>query len=316
MLSPKQIPWWKEEILRRQVGLKELNSRLTQATSGQRPAYSPVVRRIKEQLHVAPPLRDWKLRAALRQWLAPNRQLPLIHFHGTFSASREGVALKDSFDEAQQGICRLPEEIRGIEGFSGQKYRSFVNNLVRVYPDPHYLEIGSWGGSTATAALYGNSAQALCIDNWSQFGGPRSEFFSNMDKVISENIQFRFLEQDFRRVDFRSIGQFNIYLFDGPHEEADQCDGITLAQPALLDPFILIVDDWNWRFVRIGTFKGLIDAKCYVESSIEIRTTRNNRHPRVSGKASEWHNGYFLAVVHKGLESGRRAALGTKATTF
>jgi hypothetical protein len=247
------------------------------------------------------PLRECKLRAALRQWRIPNSRLPSIHFHGKFSASSEGMALKESFKEAQQGIGRLPGEIRGIEGMSGQKYRSLINNLVHAYPDPRYLEIGSWGGSTATAALYGNRAQALCIDNWSQFGGPRAEFFLNMGKVISEDIHFRMLEKDFRRVDFTSIGQFNIYLFDGPHEEADQCHGVLLAQPALLDTFVLIVDDWNWRAVRIGTFKGLIEAKCYVESSIEIRTTRNNAHPVISGKASDWHNGYFLAVVRKGL---------------
>src|ERR1700676_782571 len=121
-------------------------------------------------------LRERKLRSALSQWQGPQRRLPLIHFHGDFSASPAGVALKGSFDKAQLGTYRLPEEIRGIEGMSGQKYRSLVNSLVRAYPDPHYLEIGSWAGSTATAALHGNSVQALCIDNWSQFGGPRTEF--------------------------------------------------------------------------------------------------------------------------------------------
>jgi hypothetical protein len=252
--------------------------------------------------------RECKLRAVLRQWQAPERQ-SLIRFHGDFSASPESAALKNSFEKAEQGTCRLPEEIRVIEGMSGQKYRSLVNSLVRAYPDPRYLEIGSWTGSTATAALHGNSAQALCIDNWSQFGGPRSEFFSNMDKVISEDIHFRLLEQDFRRVDYRSIGHFNIYLFDGPHQEADHCDGVTLVQPALLDPFVLIVDDWNWRSVRLGTFRGLIDAKCHIESSIEIRTTGNDTHVVVSGKASEWHNGYYLAVVRKGQCVGEGANL-------
>ena len=246
------------------------------------------------------PLREFKLRVALRQSQGVRQIIPLIQFHGDSSASPEGIALKESFDKAQQGACRLPDEIRGIEGMSGQKYRTLINSLVRTYADPRYLEIGSWSGSTATAALHGNTAQALCIDNWSQFGGPRSEFFSNMGKVLSEDIKFGFLEQDFRRVDYRAIGLFNIYLFDGPHEEADQYQGVTIAQPALLDPFILIVDDWNWRAVRIGTFRGLVDAKCRVEFSIEIRTTRDNTHPLVWGKASEWHNGYFLAVVRKG----------------
>jgi hypothetical protein len=249
--------------------------------------------------------RECELRIALRQWHAPRRRLPSIHLHGDFSASPEGAALRDSFNKAQQGISTLPEEIRAIEGMSGQKYRSFINNLVRAFPDPRYLEIGSWAGSTATAALQGNRAQALCVDNWSEFGGPRSEFFSNMDKVISEDIHFQFLESDFRAVDYRSIGLFNIYLFDGPHEEADQYDGVTLAQPSLLDPFVLIVDDWNWRPVRWGTFAGLLGARCSIECSIEIRTTRHGKHPVVSGAASEWHNGYFLGVIRTGCRERR-----------
>ena len=119
---------------------------------------------------------------------------------------------------------------------SGQRYRSFINSLVASHPDPRYLEIGSFAGSTATAALHGNRGKALCIDNWSQFGGPHSDFFDNIEKVLSSDIDFSFLEQDFRAVRYDRIGTFNIYLFDGPHEERDQYDGIALAQPALTDP--------------------------------------------------------------------------------
>lgn len=246
------------------------------------------------------PAREWSLRASLRQQHASDRELPSLQFHGDFEASAASMVLKSSFDAAQQCRSTLPAKIRDIEGMSGQKYRSFINNLVSVYPDPHYLEIGSWAGSTATAALHGNSGYALCVDNWSLFGGPRSEFFSNMDMVLSDKIKFQFLEQDYRSLDFASIGRFNIYLFDGPHEEADHYDGIVLAQPALLDPFLLIVDDWNWRSVRLGTFRGLSDAKYRIESSIEIRTTYDNSHAPISGKGSEWHNGYFLAVIRRG----------------
>ena len=85
---------------------------------------------------------------------------------------------------------------------SGQKYRAFINNLVRSCPNPRYLEVGSWAGSTATAALSGNRASALCIDNWSQYGGPKDQFFQNIKKVLSEKIQFKFMERDFRSVDY------------------------------------------------------------------------------------------------------------------
>jgi hypothetical protein len=180
---------------------------------------------------------------------------------------------------------------------SGQKYRAFINILLSSCLKPRYLEIGSWAGSTATAALSGNRASALCIDNWSEFGGPKDQFFQNIEKVLSKKIQFKFLEQDFRTVDYGSIGQFNIYLFDGPHREADQYDGVVLAQPALTTTFFLIVDDWNWRAVRLGTFRGLAASRCHLECSIEVRTTLDDDHPSVFGKQSDWHNGYFIAVV-------------------
>ena len=132
-----------------------------------------------------------------------------------------------------------------------------------------------------------------------EFGGPRELFFANIKKVLTPNIQFEVIERDFRAVDYNDIGSFNIYLFDGPHEEKDQYDGIMIAQPALINQFILIVDDWNWRQVRLGTFQALLDARCRVEASIDIRTTRNNTHPALAGRDSDWHNGYFIGVVNK-----------------
>jgi hypothetical protein len=246
-----------------------------------------------------PRLREWRQRKALGQWYLPNRRLPSIHWIGDFSASRESTLLRDSFSKAMQGVNTLPKEIRSIEGMSGQRYRTFINILVATYSDARYLEIGSWAGSTVTAALHGNHATALCIDNWSQFDGPRSTFFANIEKIRSKEIDLKILEQDFRSVDYHSVGLFNIYLFDGPHEELDQYDGIMLAQPALLNPFVLIVDDWNWRRVRLGTFGALLKANCRIEASIEVRTTLDNSHPRVAGKESDWHNGYFIGIIRK-----------------
>jgi hypothetical protein len=224
---------------------------------------------------------------------------PVISRRGDFTTSDEARSAKHSFDQALNEESPLPSEIRDIDGMSGQKYRAFINNLVRSCPHPRYLEVGSWAGSTATAALSGNCASALCIDNWSQFGGPKDQFFRNINNVLSKNIQFKFMERDFRSVDYRSIGKFNIYLFDGPHEEADQYDGIVIVQPALADIFFLIVDDWNWREVRIGTLRALAESRCQLECSIEVRTTLDGSHPSLAGKQSDWHNGYFIAVIRK-----------------
>ena len=131
------------------------------------------------------------------------------------------------------------------------------------------------------------------------FGGPREAFFSNLELALSDRVKFRFIEKDFRAVDFGSIGSFDIYLFDGPHEEADQYDGVVLAQPALTRRYLLVVDDWNWRAVRNGTFRALIDTQCRIEAALEVRTSLDDSHPVVAMEQSEWHNGYFIAVIVK-----------------
>ena len=187
-----------------------------------------------------------------------------------------------------------------IEGMSGRKYRQLVNEIIASTIDPRYLEIGSWAGSTACAAIHGNRLQATCIDNWSEFGNAKEAFFSNVNASLHSGVDFSFIESDFRRVDYRDIGTYNVYLFDGPHRESDHYDGIRMAQPALADTHVLIVDDWNWSGVRLGSLRGLADEGLGILFSIEIRTTRDDSLPlSVEGKATDWHNGYFVAVCRK-----------------
>jgi len=242
-------------------------------------------------------LREQFYRSLLGQTNFRCRELPCISVRGNFSATHASVLMKQSLERAVANIGGPPDFVRAIDGMSGQKYRTFINNFVGAHSNPQYLEIGTWQGSTAASALYGNSVKALCIDNWSQFGGPKSEFLANMERIRSESpaVEFRFIENDFRQVDYCSLGRFNIYLFDGPHEESDQYDGIVIVRPALQKSFVLIVDDWNWRQVRIGTFRAIRDAKYSITCSIEIRTTQDNSVPQVTGKDSDWHNGYFIA---------------------
>jgi hypothetical protein len=106
--------------------------------------------------------------------------------------------------------------------------------------------------------------------------------------------EFKFIESDFRSVDYQSIGKFDIYLFDGPHHEKDQYDGIELVLPALDETFTLIVDDWNWKEVRDGTNRALNDLGINTHCSITIKTNDNPVNT-----ASDWHNGYFIALCSK-----------------
>ena len=139
----------------------------------------------------------------------------------------------------------------------------------------------------------------MCIDNWSRFGQRPPHFFSSIELVKYDKINFQIIENDFRKVDYTAMGSFSIYMFDGPHEERDQYDGIVMVQPALDKSHALIVDDWNLSQVRDGTMRALIDTRCRIDASIEVRTTFDNTHPAVAYQHSDWHNGYLIAVVQK-----------------
>lgn len=152
----------------------------------------------------------------------------------------------------------LPNWIIRMEGMSGRRYRKFINSLIARVPEPVYLEIGSYGGSTAVAAVAGNKFYAICIDDWSEFGRPRERFFANFQRVRPDMSGAKIIEQDFRLVDYEGLEpKANLYLFDGPHREQDHFDSLFYALPALQDRFIFIVDDYNREVVREGTTSAL-----------------------------------------------------------
>jgi len=221
-----------------------------------------------------------------------------INFSGD-ETSEIAVKIKSALDKALANDHKLPEGILTLIGMSGKKYRMLINNLIASISDARYLEVGSWAGSTACSAMFGNTLRAVCIDNWSQFEGPKDVFHSNVNAILTPAINFSFIENDFRQVNFASIGKFNVYLFDGPHDHDDQYDGIAMALPALDDQFVLVVDDWNWRQPREGTISAISKLGLKVLTSLEIRTTDNDTDGAEFGQNGDWHNGYFIAVVSK-----------------
>lgn len=211
--------------------------------------------------------------------------------------------IKSAFNKALREDTELPGWILSLHGMSGKRYRIFINNLVKSLNDARYLEVGSWSGSTACSAIFGNKAYCACIDNWSEFGGPRDEFQKNVKNAISADgiNDLHCYEQDFRTVDYEGIGKFNIYLFDGPHSTQDQYDGLVYALPALENVFIFIVDDWNDPRPRDGTRQALEELGIEVVYSMQIRTSNgiDRVYPEVVLQHSHWHNGYFISVCKK-----------------
>lgn len=215
------------------------------------------------------------------------------------SATRMTAAVKAAMQLAVTDTSNLDPRVFGLPGMSGRRYRAFINNLISGISDPRYLEVGSWAGSTLCSAINRNAVRATAIDNWSQFGGPKENFLANVQEFRTPQAYVNFIEMDFRQVDYAALGKFDVYLFDGPHEKIDQFDGLNLAQPALNDTFVFIVDDWNWSGVREGTEEAVARCGLTVHYKLEIRTTLDDSHAAIANENSDWHNGYSIAVLSK-----------------
>jgi len=226
---------------------------------------------------------------------------PIAHItrSATVETTALTAALSEAFEHALGEAAPLPPLVTGMEGMSGQRYRRFINRLIASLPRAAYLEVGSWTGSTLCAAVHGNRLRAFAIDNWSMYGGPLQAFLRNLSECDCTGADLNFLTADFRQVDYTALGTFNVYLFDGPHEHADQHDGLVLAAPALAEEFVFLVDDWNWPAVRNGTAEAVAALGLNVLAGIEVRTTLDGSHPVVARQHSDWHNGYWLAVLRK-----------------
>jgi hypothetical protein len=185
-----------------------------------------------------------------------------------------------------------------MKGMSGKKTRHFYNNLMNK-DDARYLEIGTWKGSSVCSAMCGNKATVVCIDNWSEFGGPKSEFLTNFNKYKGNN-NANFIEQDCFTVDTSHLPKFNIYMYDGNHAEDSHYKALIHYYNCLDTTFIFIVDDWNWKEVRDGTLNSFKQLNLTVLYSREIKTTNDNSCVLWgSPEQQEWHNGIYVAILQK-----------------
>jgi hypothetical protein len=206
--------------------------------------------------------------------------------------------IEASFQNAENNISKITNDIINMEGMSGIKTRHFYNNLLNT-EDARYLEIGTWKGSSVCSAMCGNKAKVICIDNWSEFGGPKSEFLVNFEKFKGEN-EATFIENDCFKVDVSTLPKFNIYMYDGIHSKESHYKALLHYYNCLDNVFIFIVDDWNWKDVRDGTINSIQKLNLKVLYEKEIRTTNNDTH--VEGGSPEqksWHNGIYVAILQK-----------------
>jgi hypothetical protein len=206
--------------------------------------------------------------------------------------------IEDSFAKAQNNQSKINGEILNLEGMSGSRTRHFYNNICSL-ENCRYLEIGTWKGSSICSAMYKNKATITCIDNWEQFNGPKNEFLVNFNKFKGEN-NANFIEKDCFKLDVKTLGKFNVFLYDGDHTELSHYRALSYYYPCLDDIFIYICDDYNWKQVRDGTHNAINDLNLKILYQKELRTTNNDTHP-VHGSPMQklWHNGIYICILQK-----------------
>lgn len=211
--------------------------------------------------------------------------------------------VKKCIENAKNNISKLPDDLLEMEGMCGNKTRHFYNNLLDHFPwgEARYLEIGTWMGTSLCSAMYGNKANVVCIDNFSQFSGPKAQFMANLEKYKGEN-NVTFVEEDAWKVNVEETfkEKIDVYLYDGGHEYDDQYKALVHYHACLQDTFVFVVDDWNWKPTRDGTFDAIRDLGLDVLFKHEIRLTNDDTHtpPWVNGRQT-WHNGIGIFILKK-----------------
>jgi hypothetical protein len=205
--------------------------------------------------------------------------------------------VETAFEKAEKCESKIDAGILQMDGMSGKKTRHFYNNLLNK-DNLRYLEIGTWKGSSVCSAMCGNKATVTCIDNWSEFGGPKSEFLVNFNNYKGQN-EARFIEQDCYKVDISQFPKFNIYMYDGNHTKDSHYRALMHYFDCLDDMFIFVVDDWNGKDVRDGTYESFNKLNLSVLYEKEIRLTTDNTHTEITLARNTWWNGIYVAILKK-----------------
>jgi len=227
---------------------------------------------------------------------------PYLYNHFSSSTSKRLTKLENqlinhintSIKNASHHHSKITDEILNISGMSSPKGRHLLNNICSL-PNTHYLEVGSWKGSTLVSALYNNSQSvksAIAIDNFSEFNGPEVECRNNINHFLS-SYPLDFYNIDCFKFDLNNFAhKINIYFYDGNHSPQSQELAFTYYNDILDDVFIAIVDDWNWLDVRIGTYSAFSKLNYEVIFERYLPSADN-------GDVDLWWDGLYVALIRK-----------------
>lgn len=184
------------------------------------------------------------------------------------------------------------DDALALDGFSSPNTRSVLNRAVSTVPRARILEVGSYLGSTAVAMCHGNAVECIhLIDNHSEFGDTRSQLAATAERFA---LPATIHDLDyFAPLPLGVFGgtKFNVYHYDGPHDEEQHARELSVAWPHLANAFVYVVDDYSWDKVRRGCDAGLAalaDRLIVVSKNVYESSVTNDRTGYWNGLLVAW----------------------------
>jgi hypothetical protein len=188
--------------------------------------------------------------------------------------------------------------VMAVPGYCGVFTRRFLNSLCS-FDGCRYLEIGTLMGASVAAVVSGNAVSAVAIDDWSEFDGSSRAVVQNLrGKMGRSSVDLR--SANCFSLDPAELGPFDVYYYDGPHEEESHRLAVERFVTTLEPLSVLVVDDWNWERVRAGTRAGLAaaDVELLWEKEIQLLPADVEGMPRHRGRHT-WWNGIAVFLLER-----------------
>tara|TARA_Y100000590_G_scaffold444035_1_gene574275 strand:- start:32 stop:772 length:741 start_codon:yes stop_codon:yes gene_type:complete len=178
-----------------------------------------------------------------------------------------------------------------IDSMSTYALGHLINQICKnLSSNQLYLNIGCWKGFSLISGMISTSCKVIGVDDFSQFGGPKDEFFKNFNKYRKKNIH-EFYEQDYK-VFFRNFEKLNkkidFYFYDGEHSYKNQFENLEIADNFLNEGAIIMIDDINFSEVENGSKDFVKKHSSKYKIIKEIKTFNNHCHP------SFWNGVMFI----------------------
>ena len=176
----------------------------------------------------------------------------------------------------------LKKALLEIDSMSTYAIGHLINQICcNLSSDQTYLNIGCWKGFSLVAGMIGTSCQVIGVDNFSEFNGPKKEFYENFNKYRKQKFH-KFYENDYKMFfeEFKKKDKkIDFYFYDGEHSYQNQYENLEICDYFLNRGGIVMIDDINLSEVEKGTKDFINNNSSKYEIIKEIKTANNHCHP-------------------------------------